>query len=1059
MDQLVGRTTELGFVGDAIDRVVDGHGSVLLFAGEPGIGKSTLARMAADLGAEQDIPVYWGFSWEAGGAPAYWPWTQLLRSLVSEQQVGTEQLLPLAQILPEVSAGESGRSELQPDQARFQLLESVRVLLATLANVSPLMLILEDLHAADSDSLHLLHYIARHAASLPILIVGTYRDVEARSTEDTEALWRTSRDATVLQLTHLDEAGVREYLQLHGSYAVDDDAVQKLLNTTAGNPLFLSELVGLLAHDEAASNSGAPLPDNVQQVIRQQVSLLPGVTVTTLASASVLGREFGAPGLAELIHASENDILRQLQKAIDSAILRPPIDGRYRFAHTLYRDVLYQDLDATEREKLHLQCAGRLQHLIDAGDADRWSELATHLEGAGPQHRLAVIDALRHAAARAQERLAFEDAAALLHRALVAFGGGPKYEPLERCRLLVDYASALLAAGKIETGQKYCQEAFAIAQTIGDPTLMSEVALTWGGVIVVGKVDKTLIAALEQCLAALPPGDAATRSRVQARLAGAMQPAQNPAAPMEMARDAIKLARTTGDERVLYNVLRFAISALMDFAPPTERIVLNREIASMAAAFGDVPQQFRSHLLLTIDTSETGDRPTLDEVIGESSRLAERIGLPHCQWRAASAHAMRAIINGDFDRACDLLDSAETLAGQVEDLQASLTLSLQRFALLVEWDSPRVTPLEQIEARLQAGYDGGIGEAEFYVAPFLAIYKRREDVSFAKQFIANEPLVERSFAGSDRYSLASLGQIALIAGDLNLAERCYDALVPYSDSCATIGLLGSCWCGPVAYWLARLAQGLGRLDEAALHAGKALDVATRMGARPYIARIHAISAEIARSTGNNELASDHADRAADLMRELGLRPVRMVPTETSPSPATVPTRGFSMQQNGDVWTIEYGEQSATVRDAKGLHMLIQLIAQPDKDIHVLELSGTSEAVTEGGAGPLLDAQAKEDYRRHISELQEELEEAESLADLGRADGLRTEIDFITQELSRAFGLGGRQRDAGDAAERARVNVRRRIKDAVGRIAEQAPEAGRYLENTIKTGRYCRYSPM
>ena len=1059
IDQFVGRKTEIGVVGDAIDRIADGNGSVLLFVGEPGIGKSTLARMAADLAGERKIPVYWGFSWEAGGAPAYWPWTQLLRSLIGEQQADEAQIRPLAQIMPEVSGGESGQSELLPDQARFQLLESVRALLAMLANTSPFMLILEDLHAADSDSLNLLHYIARHVATLPVLIIGTYRDVEARSKPDTESLWRTSRDATVLPLSRLDEADIREYLRLRGSDTADDRAVQRLLNTTAGNPLFLSELVGLLTQDADTVAGSTPLPENVQQVIRHQVSLLPEATAVTLTTASVLGREFGTPRLAELMRDSEGSVRQQLQKAVEAAILRPPIEGRYRFTHTLYRDVLYQDLDATERESLHLQCAGAVQQLIDAGDADRWITLATHLQGAGPQHRLAVIDALRHAAARAQERLAFEDAAALLHRALVAFGEGPKYDPLERCRLLVEYANALLVTGQIEAGQKHCQEAFAIAQTIGDPEVMSEVALTWGSIIVVGKVDRTLIAALEQCLAALPPDDAATRSRVQARLAGAMQPALNPAEPMEMAREAITLARTTADEQVLYNVLRFAISALMDFAPATERIELNREIASMATKLGDVPQQFRSHLLLTIDTSESGDRSMLDEAIRECSRLAERIGLPHYQWRAASACAMQAIIEGDFDRACDLLDSAEAFAEQIEDVQASLTLSLQRFALLVEWDSPKVTPLEQIEARLQAGYAGGIGEAEFYVAPYLAIYKRGEDASFADQFIANGPLVERTFAGGDRYSLASLGQIALMAGDLDLTVRCYDALIEYSDGCATIGLLGSCWCGPVAFWLAKLALGLGRVEEASQHANKALDITTRMGARPYTARTHAIAAEIARSAGDEGLATEHADTAAALMQELGLRPVRRVPTDVSSAPLTAPTRSFSMRQNGDVWTVEYGGQSATVRDAKGLHMLNQLVAQPDKDIHVLDLSGTSGAAADGDAGPLLDAQAKEDYRRRVSELQEELEEAESLADLGRADKLRSEIDFITQELSRAFGLGGRERAAGDAAERARVNVRRRIKDAVGRIAEQAPEAGRYLENTIKTGRYCKYSPM
>jgi hypothetical protein len=95
----------------------------------------------------------------------------------------------------------------------------------------------------------------------------------------------------------------------------------------------------------------------------------------------------------------------------------------------------------------------------------------------------------------------------------------------------------------------------------------------------------------------------------------------------------------------------------------------------------------------------------------------------------------------------------------------------------------------------------------------------------------------------------------------------------------------------------------------------------------------------------------------------------------------------------------------------------------------------------------------------VRALREEMDEAEELGDRSRIDDLRQEFDFISGELSRAYGLGGRERPQGKAAERARVNVRRRIKDAIERIEEQLPGAGRYLENTVKTGSYCRYSPM
>jgi len=1057
--QLVGRKAEIDIVSDAVVGARDGRGAVLLFAGEPGIGKSTLARFGAGIASEQGMPVYWGFSWEAGGAPAYWPWTQLLRSLIGDQAIDAERLAPLAQILPELTAADPSKPELQPDQARFLLLESVRGLLASQATGTPLVLILEDLHAADSDSLHLLHHLARHANSLPLLIIGTYRDVEARSSAHTEPLWRTSRDATVLRLPRLDESDIRDYLLLLDGDEPDDAAVHRLLQTTAGNPLFLTELVGLLARDSDAASHNRQLPDSVQQVIRQQLALLPPAATSLLASASVFGREFSAPELATMVGQSESEILQNLQPTIDAEIVRAPQEGRFRFGHALYREVLYQDLGASRRAEAHLSCAQRLQHLIDEGDVDRWSALARHLQLAGPEHRLAAIDALRQAAARAHARLAFEDAASLLHEALVAFGEGPKFEPLERCRLLVDYASALMITGEIDAGQQHCRDAFAIAKTVGDPTLMSEVALTWGGPIVVGRVDGMLIGALRECLATLPADDAATRSRVQARLAGALQPAVNPAEPMDMAREAIALARTTGDEQVLYTVLRFATSALMDFAPPMERIQLNGEYGSMAAAFDDVPQQFRSKLLLMIDASEIGDRALLDEAVSACAQLADRIGLPHYQWRAVSARAMQAIMEGEFDRACELLDTAEHIADRIDDPQANSTLAVQRFALLVEWDSPKATPLEQIEASLQSAYASGVGESEFFIAPFLATHKRSEDASFAKQFVNNEKFVRRTFAGGDRYSLAGLGQIALDAGNHELVLRCYDALVEYSDTCATLGLMGSCWCGPVAYWLGKLAHRLGRLDDAAEYANKALEISTRMGARPYIARIHASAADIARDAGHEKLADHHAEKAAALMQELRLRPVRMVPATTSRPSAPRAASGLSMHRNGDIWTVEYGGQSATVRDAKGLHMLAELIARPDTDIHVLDLSGMPAVAESGDSGPMLDTQARDEYRIRVTELQEELDEAESLADHGRVDELRTELDFITRELSRAFGLGGRQRATGDVTERARVNVRRRIKDAVERIGEQAPDAGRYLENTIKTGRYCKYSPM
>src|SRR5690606_30501236 len=207
---VVGRNSELASIEAALVELEAGHGNALYLAGEPGIGKSTLARLAAGEAGKRGIPVFWGFAWETGGAPAYWPWTQALRPLVARFGTRREILEKLGQVLPEAAA--STALHLQPEQARFQLLETVRALLESASSQAPMMLVFEDLHAADHDSLQMLHYVTRHLRSMPILMLGTFREADARTSQATEPLWLSVRDAEVLKLRPLLEEDVRELL-------------------------------------------------------------------------------------------------------------------------------------------------------------------------------------------------------------------------------------------------------------------------------------------------------------------------------------------------------------------------------------------------------------------------------------------------------------------------------------------------------------------------------------------------------------------------------------------------------------------------------------------------------------------------------------------------------------------------------------------------------------------------------------------------------------------------------------------------------------------------------
>ncbi|HVE63616.1 MAG TPA: response regulator [Mycobacteriales bacterium] len=186
------------------------------------------------------------------------------------------------------------------------------------------------------------------------------------------------------------------------------------------------------------------------------------------------------------------------------------------------------------------------------------------------------------------------------------------------------------------------------------------------------------------------------------------------------------------------------------------------------------------------------------------------------------------------------------------------------------------------------------------------------------------------------------------------------------------------------------------------------------------------------------------------------------------------------QSEGEYWTVRYGSESCRLKDSKGLRYLASLLQSPGREFHVLELvtaatGGTSapagtRAGTDrvsldadgmsvrdlGDSGDILDAQAKASYRRRLVELHEDLEEAEGFNDPVRASRARAEIDALEQQLSAAFGLGGRPRKAGSAAERARVNVRNSVASALKVISLHAPELAEHLKRAIRTGTFCWY---
>jgi hypothetical protein len=180
-----------------------------------------------------------------------------------------------------------------------------------------------------------------------------------------------------------------------------------------------------------------------------------------------------------------------------------------------------------------------------------------------------------------------------------------------------------------------------------------------------------------------------------------------------------------------------------------------------------------------------------------------------------------------------------------------------------------------------------------------------------------------------------------------------------------------------------------------------------------------------------------------------------------------PMMGNTFHDAGDYWSVVFEGRAASVRNSKGLRYLSRLLAEPGRELHVLDLVAleapqNSEHViarrADGDAGELLDARAKAAYRHRLAEIEEDLQEAHVSGDMARAAQAETERDILVRELSRAVGLGGRDRRAGSASERARSAVTRAMRHALARIRKHHAPLGDHLDRTIRTGTYCVYSP-
>ena len=1090
----VGREHELAELLAGLDDAIAGRGRLFLVAGEPGIGKSRLADELVRHARRRGVRVLVGRCWEAGGAPTYWPWMQALRAYVRDEAADElrEELGAaagdLAQILPEIRelVGDvPSPAPRDPEGARFRLFDEAAAFLRRASQRQPLVIVLDDLNVADTPSLLLLRFVAGELSEMRILLVCAYRDVDVTPGEPLAlAVRELARHpvASALHVRGLSEKDVARLISLSAGVSPAASVVSAVCDETEGNPLFVGEVARLLAAEgRLETAAGAPswrlrIPESIREVIERRLGRLSQDCNRVLTFASVIGREFRLDALERLSGLARDELLDALDAATDARVVVqvPGMLGRLRFSHALIRDTLHDALSTARRIRYHGQLGEVLEELYANDPEPHLAELAHHFFQAVPGGDLdRAIDYARRAGDHAAALYGYEDAARLYRMALEASEFREPGDDAPRADLLLLLGEALARAGEDASAKAAFLEAASLARRDRLPEQLARAALGYGGryLWVRAGGDPHVIPLLEDALAVMPEGDNATRVRLMGRLACARRsdPDREPGAKLSEA--AVRMARRLDDQATLAYALDAHYGAHWWYDNADARVELADELGRVARESGDgerIAQSLAARLVALLELGRMGEA---EAPLAELGRIADEIRQPAQQWMAVGTRAMLALFQGEFAEADQLMEKALRLGESAQQADAEVAFRANSF-----WLRKEQGRVEGLEADLRRTAEEFWWYPMFrcYLAELYADLDRREDARRLFDHLVADDLAALLPRDNEWLVGATVtADVCAYLGDREAAQMLYDELLPVAD----LNAIGNFELarGSVARPLGVLAGLLGRQADGERHFQAALETNARMGARPWLARTqheYAVLLQARDAPGDRAHAAELLGTALETARALGMTTLA-ARIETAggqaPTPATVTRAVF--RREGEYWSIVHEGDAFRLRDSKGLRHLARLLQVPGEEVHALELVGAGagdgrvapvenglEVGGFGDAGELLDPRAKAAYRQRLDELREDIDEAEAWNDPERAARARQELQFITHELSAAVGLGGRDRHAASAAERARVNVTRAIKSALTRIENESPALGSHLQRTVRTGTFCSYSP-
>ena len=811
----VGREREQAALAGVLDRAGSGTPATALLVGEPGIGKSRLVERVSTLAAERGFRVARGRCSQDDGAPALWPWGQALRDLAR---------LDGGVLHPEVEQVLAGTWSGNDEGAEGQAFRAWQALAHEVTSTSvehPVLLVLDDVHWADTATLKVLRHLVSNAGDghhLAVLVTRrSWPEPTGALAEVGEALARGH--VTRLDLSGLTREEAPGLVEAVAGQAVPADVVDEWHVRSGGNPYFLIELARLGAEHP---DGGVTLPATVRDVILRRLQDLPEQTRSLLLLGAVLGRRFSLDLLAAAAAVPVEDVDDALAPAREAGLVLEPEAGVVEFAHALTRDAVATTTSPSRLARLHAQVAHTLADDTAVaglvGPEERTAELARHWLAAGPTHVSRAWRAAADAAGQARRTFSWVEAEQLVAAAIAAHRRDPLGTASERIDLLLTRARDCRPNAEWDQVLPCAAEAIALARREEDldRLALAAAAATDSAVWLPQQWDEVpedTIEDLRWAMHELPTGDSVERCRVMVALALMLYYEPSARAEVDaLVDEGVAMSRRIGDPALVAWSVLTAWKALWTPEHADVRLELAHEGLRATREAGDLDAETVALVVLTGNLLELGDRAAYDEAARATARLASRRRNDYARMALCWLDLSLASLRDDHD-------AVDRVAAELHDLRPRLNpanegLHLAGIHMVSHmWDDRIGELIEPLTAAIAVANNDMATDVLF-----LALARTR-DVTRLREVLPTG-VDHQVHNWSSVSTWCCYAEAAAAVGDVAVAERMVTHLEPMAGRMAVSGI--SSVMGPVDGYLALALAVVGRTAEAAAAADRAV---------------------------------------------------------------------------------------------------------------------------------------------------------------------------------------------------------------------------------------------